>query len=222
MVKEQSMQHIHSHPSDCLVNLGFEFDDGGSREYWRDILHKDRHKAGAGDCSVIAASIALEQRYDDTFFDLHFMTRFRKENIFHFKQEIRKGGLGGLLRGIKHLHPKRSNPLYATYSEVLDHYLSWVKASFAMVYGEDSGNIQSCICDPDATFIVDGRFPGIDDHTSAIIDGVIRGEIDIGDVDFEVVHVWKMHPSIKAYRRQREEEQERFLEETRSFLQNRL
>ena len=61
VVKEQSRQHIHSHPSDCLVNLGFEFDDGGSRKYWRDILHKDRHKAGAGDCSVIAASIALEQ-----------------------------------------------------------------------------------------------------------------------------------------------------------------
>ena len=215
------MPHIHNRPSDCLVNLDFEFDDAGSREYWREILRKDRHKARAGDCSVIAVSLVLEQRYGDTLFDLEFLTRQMKPNRLHFRQEIRNGGLGGLLRGIKHLHPRRSNPLYTTYSEVLDEYLIWVKSSFAMVYGEDSGNTQRCICDPSATFVVDGRLRGRGDHTSAIIDGVIRGEIDIGDEDFEVVHVWQLNPSIKLYRKRREEEREKFLEETRLFLQNR-
>ena len=164
------MPHIHNHPSDCLVNLDFEFDDGGSREYWRDILRKDRHKARAGDCSVIAASLVLEQRYRDTLLDLESLTRQMKPNRLHFQQEIRKGGLGGLLRGIKHLNPRRSSPLYATYSDVLDEYLIWEKSIFSLVFGEDSGNFQRCICDPSATFVVDGRIPGIDDHTSAIIE----------------------------------------------------
>ncbi len=95
------MPHTHNRPSDCLVNLDFEFDDGGSRECWGDILRKDRHKARAGDCSVIAASLALEQWYEETLSTLQFMTRFRKQNVLRFKQEIRKGGLGGLLRSLR-------------------------------------------------------------------------------------------------------------------------
>ena len=88
-----------------------------------------------------------------------------------------------------------------------------------MVYGEDSGNIQRCVCDPSATFIVDGILHGRGEHSSAIIDGVICGELDIGDEDFEVIHVWKMNPSIKANRKQRKEEVYKVLERTKKLLQ---
>ena len=213
------MPLLHDNPADCLVNLGCRFDDAGSRQYWQEVLHKERNPNVAGDCSIIAASLALEQRYDETAFDLKFLTRWMKPNRMHFWHEIRKGGLIDLLRGIKHLHSNRSDPLYGTYSEVLDHYLSVDRASFSMAYGEDSGNIQRCICDPSATFIVDGLLHGRGEHSSAIIDGVICGEIDIGDEDFEVVHVWKMNPSIKAYRKQRKEEVKKVLEKTKKLLE---
>ena len=173
----------------------------------------------AGDCSIIAAALALEQRYGKTALDLKSLTMTIKPNLLHFKREIRKGRPGALLRGIKHLHPKCSDPFYGTYIEVLDHYLTWEKTLFAMVYGEGSGNIQRCVCDPNATFIVNGIVQGRGDHSSAIIDGVIYGEINIGDGDFRVTHVWKMNPSIKAYRLQRKAAVENLLEKTERLLE---
>ena len=213
------MPLLHDNPTDCPGNLNFHFDDAGSRQYWQDVLRKERNPTVAGDCSIIAAALALEQRYDETVSDLKSLTMRIKPNRLHFRREIRKGRPGTLLRGMKHLHPKRSDPLYGTYSEVLDHYLTWEKAHFAMVYGEDSGNIQRCVCDPNATFIVDGIVQGRGDHSSAIIDGVIYGEIDIGDEDFQVIHVWKMNPSVKEYRRQRKIEVKNLLEKTERLLE---
>ena len=213
------MPFLHDNPTDCLSNLDFQFDDAGSRQYWQEVLHKEREPSVAGDCAVIAASLALEQQYDETASGLKFLTWWMKPNRLHFRHEIRKGGLIGLLRGIKRLHSKPSNPLYGTYGQVLHHYLSVDRASFSMLYGEDSGDIQRCIRDPSATFIVNGIIHGRGYHSSAIIDGVICGEIDIGDEDFEVEHVWKMNPSLRAYRKQREEELEKFLEETKKVLE---
>ena len=73
---------------------------------------------------------------------------------------------------------------------------------------------------PNATFIVDGIVQGRGDHSSAIIDGVIYGEIDIGDEDFRVIHVWKMNPYVKEYRRQRKIELENLLERTERLLED--
>ena len=143
------MPLLHDNPTDCPGNLDFHFDDAGSRQYWQNVLRKERNPTTAGDCSVIAAALALEQRYDETVSDLKSLTMRLKINRLHFMREIRQGRPSALLRGIKHLHPKRSDPLYGTYSEVLDHYLTWEKALFTMVYGEDSGNIQRCVCDPE-------------------------------------------------------------------------
>ncbi len=206
--RSKGISQTHASPSECIASFDFQHDIADSVQYWEDIMKKDRWEARGGDCSVIAASLALRQGCIVTASELETVLRSLKPSWSRiWWQHLKAIGPKRLmlrprllLQEIKHYH-KRWDPIYGTLDEVLDVYLCCIKPLFQMVYGEEGRNLQTCICDNDVTYVVTGRLPKRDFmvHASAIVDGVIRCEYDLRLECFQVLHVWKMHSSIGRY-----------------------
>ena len=220
------INHRHFHPSECLPNFKYEKNVSGRMEYI--YLFEDAFSSKqAGDCAIIAVALATRSDYLNAYSSLNTFMR----NAPILPNPNKKGEL---LQYIKQRladmfqrNPKHRDPIYGVPSYVYGQYLEDpLLSGFSMVYGKGSGNIFPCICDPNAIFVVDGfldtvigGYPTKGAHVSAIVEGVVLGDIDITRGDFDVLHVWKLDPQRKSWRDELDRENERRLKELDELLE---
>ena len=179
----------HQQPEGCLRNLDFRRYDAGRAQYLKETSGKA--KRYTGDCAVIAVAIALNRTYAEARGTLH-----RRWSHLHPRENNRTTSSGRILGAVLKYAPtpllslRKHEPMNGTPSIVYGGLLEIPINGFAMIYGENQGQPQVCLCEPQKVFVVDGYVPSQDgSHVTAIKDGSIIGDFDVRD-DFQITHIW--------------------------------
>ena len=190
--RELLTRPIHGHPDDCIKTLEFHKDDAGRADYFqsRDLRITRSH----GDCAVVACALGAGVSYDQAFDWLSNVTlSFRRWNRRTFKEPWLQFILRWTTQNISELFPhtqlKHRSPLYGTHTDVYSFALS-AFANFSLMFGEPSRATRCCLCSQGGIFVVDGILAKGEAHVTAIVDGAIRGDVDIRRDSFNVRHVW--------------------------------
>ena len=197
--RELLTRPIHGHPDDCIKTLEFHKDVAGRPDYFesRDLCVTRSH----GDCAVVACALGAGVSYDQAFDWLSDVTlSFRRWNHRTFNEPYPRFILRWITQNISEYFPhtqlKHRNPLYGTHTDVYS-YVLIAMANFRLVFGEPLRATSCCLCSRGGIFVIDGVSAEGEAHVTAVIDGAIRGDVDIRRNPFNVRHVWykQGHPT---------------------------
>ena len=214
----------HPTPEECLPHLAFERNTAGQEDFLRNhgVKFEPTWIRIPGDCAVIAVALAREENYCCARNLLQ-----KRWEIHNPKKTVTTGGgqRSTVMRIAAYVHQKLFNdhdPIWGTPSIVYGNALELPnpmvtlftgqlpKNDFDMVYGENTGNPVTCLCDPGRAYVIDGYIGEPQEgkhHVTAILQGTVVGNYDIRQANFHVVHIWRSNyhaPSLE-FRKELEE-----------------
>lgn len=203
--------NAHRNPDECLPYLGFQFNDGGRTQYFKEEVPE-----GIDDCAVVAVSLTTSYNpattspglsYGGTLHLLEIVNQdmepwkkrnFRETHKDHYFRRAKEIFEGWKVEGI----PRHQDPKYGTDTNVISRLLR-MTYGFRFVFGEPLPPREFCLCVlQNGTFVVDGvgTFTKSDgsinpdgDHAFAVIKGKIVADYDFRERsrDFHVMHIWQ-------------------------------
>ena len=180
---------IHKHPDKCLQTLLFRWGDAGRKAYFGSEPMPDN----SGDCTVIAISYATQMSYADSVSLLcSVMNRMETWKLRLSEETWMKSKIRMCRRWIdenlKHGLPHHRNPVCGVHTDTYDRVLT--RHGYRGGPLANAAAYFSCICDAGWDFVVDGQVTDRGFHVATIVQGVVKGDVDITHGNFQVTSLW--------------------------------